>query len=65
MIFGRSLTRVELARVQGTLETLVATVAAGQSDHEARIRRMERWIYSVPLSALAAIAAAAAAIIHR
>lgn len=64
MIFGRSLTRVELARVQGTLETLVATVAAGQSDHEARIRRMERWIYSVPLTAASAIVASIVAVLH-
>lgn len=54
----RSLVRVELARLEGTVAALVATSSAGQADHESRIRRVERWVYSVPLSAFAALASA-------
>lgn len=66
MLFNRdtALTRVELARLEGSVTALTATVAAGaagHTDHETRIRQLERWAYSVPLSAAAAILAAAAA----
>lgn len=41
--------RVELARVSGSLASL--------ADHEARIRRFERYMYAVPVSVLTSAAA--------
>lgn len=60
MFRDRNLTRVELARLEGTVATLVAAVASGHSDHEGRLRRLEQWRYSVPLTVIAALAAAIA-----
>lgn len=60
-MFGRSdrvLMRVELARLEGTSATLVKTVAAFSADIETRVRRVERWMYS--LGAISTIAAAIA-----
>ena len=62
-MFGRRdtvLLRVELARLEGTVATLVATVATGFKDHEDRLRRREKWQYSIPLSAVAVVAGAVA-----
>lgn len=66
-----ALTRVELARLEGTVSTLVETVkaeaaarASAFADIEQRMRKVERWQYSMPLSSLGAIAALLISIFH-
>lgn len=65
-----SLTRVELARLEGAITMLASTVAAGHSDHdtrlrdhETRIRQGERWRYALPLAALGTFASTILAIV--
>lgn len=55
-----------VARLAGHLDaidTFTKAAADLHADHETRIRSLERWRYSTPVSALAAIGAAAAAIV--
>lgn len=44
----RSYTRVELARLEGSMTTLAETVRAFQTDHENRLRLLERFRWSLP-----------------
>jgi len=65
-LFGsrdKSLTRVELARLEGSFTALtqqLAAMAAASSaqfaDHEARLRANERWRYALPAALLTSAA---------
>jgi hypothetical protein len=52
-----------MARLQGSVAALADQLRALSTDHETRLRRLERYAYAVPVSALAAIGAALAAIL--
>lgn len=55
-----------VARLDGHLEAIDARDKAADlvdGDHEARLRSLERWRYALPVSALAAMGSAAAAIV--
>lgn len=56
---------IELARLQGAVAALVDEVRGLKSDHEQRIRAIERWRYSVPLTAGAAVVAAIIQWVHK
>ncbi|MFT2016280.1 hypothetical protein ACMA1D_10620 [Streptomyces sp. 796.1] len=47
-----------LARIETKLDAAIFR----SDDHEARIRRVERWFYALPVSAVASVAAAATAL---
>lgn len=52
--------RTEVARVSGQLVAIgefVTQARTERTDHETRIRALERWRYALPLSALASLAA--------
>lgn len=66
-----SLTRVELARLEGTVASLVAEMQAERvlirtefADKETRLRRLERKLYALPFTGVAAMAAAIYAILR-
>ena len=53
--------RTEVARVSGQLVAIgefVTQARTERTDHETRIRALERWRYALPVSAVASIAAA-------
>lgn len=49
--------RVSMAEVKGSLATLAASAEATTKDHENRLRRIEKWVYGVPITAAATIVA--------
>jgi hypothetical protein len=49
--------RVSMAEVKGSLATLAASAEPTTKDHETRIRRIEKWVYGVPITAAATIVA--------
>jgi hypothetical protein len=56
-----------VSEIKGSLANLAqdhTTTKATSGDHEARLRRLERWTYAIPLTAITASAAALAAIIQ-
>lgn len=66
-----SLTRVELARLEGTVSALVRELQAMRetvdnrfSDHESRIRTNERWRLTMPPTLLTSVAALVLTIWH-
>jgi len=55
---------VSLGELQRTLARIEAGQARVVEDHEARLRRVERWVYAVPPTILVSAAAVITAIIR-
>ena len=58
---GDDVTLGELRRTLGRIELRQERVI---EDHEARLRRVERWVYGIPPSILIAAAAVVVALLH-
>lgn len=54
-----------LVRIEIKLDHVIDTLKEVKTDHEGRIRQLERWKYALPASAVAAAIAALAAIFGR
>jgi hypothetical protein len=52
-----------LVRIETLLETEFRSINRQLADHEQRLRTSERWRYALPISALAAVASALAAVV--
>lgn len=52
-----------LIRIEVLLDTELRSVSRQLADHEERLRNIERWRYALPVSAVAAVASAIAAVV--
>jgi hypothetical protein len=51
--------RVEVARLSTRVDAVLSQMPVQLTDHESRLRSLERWRYGIPVGAGAAITAAA------
>lgn len=54
-----------LARIEVKLDMMIERLNEVRTDHEARLRTLERWKYAIPASAVMAATSAAVAIFGR
>jgi anti-sigma-K factor RskA len=52
-----------LIRIEVMLETELRSMTRQLADHEERLRKSEQWRYALPVSAIAAVASAIAAVV--